>query len=700
MSLRNFFCPDSVAVIGAAREEEKVGHVIFDNLINSGFKGKLFAINPKAGEIHCIQCYPSILKVPGNVDLAIIVIPVQYVLQALEECSRKKVKWAIIISAGFKETGVEGAKRESQLIAKAKEYGIRILGPNCMGIIDTGCPINATFSHLMPPKGRIGFISQSGALGSSILDWAKTNKIGLSKFVSLGNKADISENDLFDDWESDENTKVITAYLEGVKQGREFIKISSRVSKKKPIIVIKSGNTDAGARAVSSHTGTLAGSAKAYEAAFKQAGIIRANTIRDLFNYATAFSYQPLPKGKKVAIITNAGGPGIMATDACEKSNITLAGLSKETIDKLKSFLPAAANFYNPIDVLGDARADRYKKTLEVVINDNNVNAIVVLLTPQAMTQPLKTAKAIAEVLNKNSRSIPVVTSFIGGAEVATAVKFLNENNIPSFDIPEEAIDTLGIMMEHTDWKSRLSYPIESFDVNKEEVKRVFDHCKVEERLELGELEAREILKAYGIRVPEAELASDIDAAKEIAKRIGYPLVLKIVSPNILHKTDVGGVRVGIENEKELEEAYDDILFHVKRYMPDVNIRGILIQEFIRDKKETIIGMSEDPQFGPMIMFGLGGIYVEALKDVAFRIAPLSRHEAREMIEEVKTVSLLKGTRGEDPSDIESIIEIMLKVSQLVMDFPEIVEMDINPLFVKKQGEGSIAGDVRIRIGG
>ena len=389
-----------------------------------------------------------------------------------------------------------------------------------------------------------------------------------------------------------------------------------------------------------------------------------------------------------------------MATDACEKSNISLTSLSKETIDKLKSFLPAAANFYNPIDVLGDARADRFRKTLEVIINDNNVNAVVVLLTPQAMTQPLKTAKAVVEVLDKSSRSIPVVTSFIGGTEVARAVKFLTENNIPSFDIPEEAVDTLGVMMDHTDWKSRLSYPIESFDVDRGKVKSIFDRCKVEERLELGELEAREILKAYGISVPEAELASDIKAAKEIAKRIGYPLVLKIVSPNILHKTDVGGVRVGIENEKELEECYDDILFHVKRYMPDVNIRGILVQEFIRDKKETIIGVNEDPQFGPMIMFGLGGIYVEALKDVSFRIAPLSRQVAGEMIEEVKTVSLLKGTRGEVPSDIKSIIEIILKVSQLVMDFPEIVEMDINPLFVKKQGEGSIAGDARIRIGG
>lgn len=701
MSLRNFFCPDSVAVIGAAREEEKVGHIILDNIINSGYKGKLFPVNPKADEIHGIKCYPSVLNVPGDIDLAIIVIPAQFVLQVLEECSKKNTKWSIIISAGFKETGIEGARRERQLIEKAKDYGIRILGPNCLGIIDTECPINATFSPNMPPMGKIGFISQSGALGTSILDWAKTNKIGFSKFVSLGNKADISENDLFDDWENEKDTEVITAYLEGVKYGREFIRISSKVSKKKPIIVIKSGNTDAGARAVSSHTGTLAGSAKAYEAAFKQAGIIRANTIRDLFNYATAFSYQPLPKGKKVAIITNAGGPGIMATDECEKSDILLASLEKETIDGLKEFLPEAANFYNPIDILGDALADRYKKTLEVVVKDSNVDAVVVLLSPQAMTQPYRTARAIVEVMENSGKSITVLTSFMGGSEVEKAVKFLAEKNIPNFDIPEEAIDTLKVMMEHTDWKSRRSFPIEDFNVDKGRVKKIFYQCQSEGRLELGEMEAREILEAYDIRMPKAELAFDIDEAKEIAGRIiGYPLVLKIVSPNILHKTDVGGVKIGIDNEKELEENYNQILFSVSKYMPDANIRGILVQEFIKDKKETIIGMSEDPQFGPMIMFGLGGIYVEALKDVSFRIAPLSRQVAREMVEEIKTIKLLKGIRGEDPSDIDSIIEIILRVSQLVTDFPEIIEMDINPLFVKKQGEGSIAGDVRIRIGG
>jgi acetyltransferase len=698
--LQNFFCPDSVAVIGAAREEKKVGRIIFDNIINSGYKGKLFPVNLKADKIHGIKCYHSVLDIPNDLDLAIIVIPAQFVSQVLEECSKKNMKWAIVISAGFKETGIEGAKRERQLIEKAKDYGIRILGPNCLGIIDTECPINATFSPHMPPRGKIGFISQSGALGTSILDWAKTNKIGISKFVSLGNKADISENDLFDDWENEKDTEVITAYLEGVKYGREFIRISSKVSKKKPIIVIKSGNTDAGARAVSSHTGTLAGSAKAYDAAFKQAGIIRANNTRDLFNYATAFSYQPLPKGKKVVIITNAGGPGIMATDECDKSNIFLASLGKETIDSLKEFLPEAANFYNPVDILGDALADRYKKTLEVIVKDSNVDAVVVLLSPQAMTQPYRTASAIVEVMENSGKSIPVLTSFMGGSEVKKAVKFLAEKNIPNFDIPEEAIDTLKVMMEHTDWKSRKSFPIEDFNVNKGRVKKIFYQCQNEGRLELGEMEAREILEAYDIRMPKAELACDIDEAKEIAGRIGYPLVLKIVSPNILHKTDVGGVKIGIDNEKELEENYNQILFSASKYMPDANIRGILVQEFIKDKKETIIGMSEDPQFGPMIMFGLGGIYVEALKDVSFRIAPLSRQVAREMIEEIKTIKLLKGTRGEDPSDIDSIIEIILRVSQLVTDFPEILEMDINPLFVKKQGEGSIAGDVRIRIGG
>ena len=700
MSLNDFFCPDSVAVIGAAREEGKVGRTIFDNIIGSGYKGKVFPVNPKASDINGHKCYSSILDVKQDISLAVIVIPAKFISKVLEECSEKGIKYAIIISAGFKETGVKGAKREKRLIEKAKDYGIRILGPNCLGMIDASCPINASFSANMPLKGKISFISQSGALLTSVLDWAKTSKIGFSKVVSLGNKADISENDLFEAWKNDPQTDVITAYLEGVTDGKEFIRISSKASKKKPIIVIKSGNTDAGARAVSSHTGTLAGSNKAYEAAFKQAGIIRADTIKELFDYAKAFSYQPLPKGKKVAIITNAGGPGIMATDACENNGIQLSSFSTETIDKLKSFLPEAANLYNPVDVLGDALSDRYKKALEVIIHDNNVDAVVVLLTPQAMTEDLETARAIFDVMDKSEKKITVMTSFMGGDEVKKGIIYLTKKRIPNFEIPESAVSTLKVMMDYNDWRAEKSYPVIEFNVDEEKVKSVFDRCRSEGRLELGELEAREILEAYRIPVPKAEVACDVEEAKKIAAGMGYPVVLKIVSPNILHKTDVGGIKVGIEDEKELEESYDDILFSVKRYMPDANISGILVQEMVKDKKETIIGISDDLQFGPMIMFGLGGIYVEVLKDVSFRIAPISEKIAREMIGEIKTIKLLKGIRGETPSDIESIVDVLLRMSQLVTDFPEIMEMDINPLFVMKRGEGSIAGDARIRIGG
>jgi acetate---CoA ligase (ADP-forming) len=700
LSFEQFFCPDSVAVVGAAREKGKVGRIIFDNIIDSGFKGKVFPINPKADEVNGHKCYRSILDVPQDIQLAVIVIPAQYISRVLEECSQKGIKFAIIISAGFKETGVKGAKREKRLIEKARDYGIRILGPNCLGIIDAHCPINASFSAHTPSKGRISFISQSGALLTAVLDWARTSKIGFSKVVSLGNKADISENDLFQSWSQDPNTDVITAYVEGVTDGRDFIRISSKVSKKKPIIIIKSGNTDAGARAVSSHTGTLAGSSKAYDAAFKQAGIIRADSIMELFDYGRAFSYQPLPAGRNVAIITNAGGPGIMATDACENNGIRLASFTNATIDSLKSFLPEAANIYNPVDVLGDALADRYEKTLEIVSADRNVDAVIILLTPQAMTQDVETAGSIVKVMERSHRKVPVLTSFMGGGEVKKGISYLTKKNIPNFDIPESAVKTLKVMVQQFEWKNEKPHAIQEFDVDEEKVKEVFDCCRGEGRLELGELEARKILEAYGIPLPRARLARDIGEAKKMAKDIGYPLVLKIVSPNILHKTDVGGIKVGIENEKELEDSYDDILFSVKRYMPQANISGILVQEMVQDKKETIIGISDDPQFGPMVMFGLGGIYVEVLKDVSFRIAPISERMAREMISEIKTISLLKGTRGEKSSDIDSIVDVILRVSQLVTDFPEIMEMDINPLFVKSQGEGSIAGDARIRIGG
>jgi acetyltransferase len=693
-----FFCPKSVAIVGAAREETKVGHTIVDNILNSGYKGKIYLVNPNADVIHNIKCYKSVLDINDNIDLAIIVIPSKYVLKALDDCSRKNTKFAIIISAGFKETGKDGALLERELIAKAKEYGIRILGPNCLGMIDFNCPLNVSFSPDMPEKGVISFITQSGALGTAILDWAKTNNIGMSKFVSTGNKADINEIDLFNDWLDDDKTNVITAYLEGVADGKKFMDVCSRVTRHKPIIIVKSGNTDAGARAVSSHTGTLAGSSKAYDAAFKQTGVIRAKTIKDMFNYAIAFAHQPLPKGNNVVIITNAGGPGIMASDACEENKIQLARIDGKTIKTLKTFLPSAANFYNPVDVLGDALADRFKKTFELILKDKNVNAIIVLLTPQAMTQVLDTSKALVETLKESKRKIPVVTSFMGGFEVKEGVDYLNKNDIPNFSIPEEAVQVLRGMIDQGIWMSKKPVSVIKFKVDKKKVKSIFEKCIKEGRFKLGETESRGILKAYNIRVPEAKVAKDIKEAKEIIKITGYPAVLKINSPHILHKTDVGGVIVGIKNEKELVDGFYQIIANVQKFMPEAKINGVSIQEMIVAKKEIIIGINKDSQFGTIIMFGLGGIYVEILKDVSFRIAPITITDAKEMIEEIKTIQLLKGVRGEEPSDIESIVEVLLKISQLVTDFPDIIEMDINPLFVKEEGKGSIAGDVRIRI--
>ena len=698
MVFADFFCPKSVAVIGAAREETKVGHSIVDNIINSRYPGKLYLVNPNADTIHYIKCYKSVLDIDDSVDLAIMVIPGKYVLGALEDCAKKNTKFAIVISAGFKETGREGAALERELIKRSGELGIRILGPNCLGMIDFSCPLNASFSPNMPEKGSIGFISQSGALGTAVLDWAKTNEIGLSKFVSMGNKADISEIDIFEDWLSDDSTRVIAAYIEGVNNGKEFMKVCSKVTSQKPIIVIKSGNTDAGAKAVSSHTGTLAGSSRAYEAAFKQTGVIRAKTVKDLFNMAVAFASQPLPRGNNIAIITNAGGPGIMASDACEENGIRLARILPETVEELKTFLPSAANFYNPVDVLGDALADRYSRTFEILLKDASIDAIIILLTPQAMTQELETAKALVEVLRKSGRKIPVIASFIGGKEVKEGTDYLDKNGICNFSIPEEAVSALKALINQSEWIKKKVQTHDVFEVNKKFVEELFQKSRNESRFELGEMEARGVLEAYGIKVPAAYVAKNIDEALDITREIGFPVVLKIDSPDILHKSDVGGIKVGVQDNEELEDCFHSILSNVRKFMPDARINGISIQEMITDKKETIIGINKDPQFNHMIMFGLGGIYVEILKDVSFRIAPITRSDSEEMIDEIKAIKLLKGVRGEKPSDIKAINDTLLRISQLVTDFPEILEMDINPLFVRQEGKGCVAGDVRIRI--
>ena len=692
--LETLFSPRSIAIIGASRTEGKLGHAVLANVIQSGFKGAIYPVNPQPGDILGLPAYASLEAIPGPVDLAVIVIPSKAVLEALEACGRKGVGSVIVISAGFRETGHAGLLAERKIVELAHQYQMRIVGPNCLGVIDTLAPYNASFAVGMPRQGQIAFMSQSGALCTSILDIALARGIGFSRFVSLGNKADLNELDFIEAWADDSASNVILAYLEGIADGARFIEIARRLTKRKPIIAIKSGTTSAGSRAVSSHTGTLAGSERAYEAAFKQAGVIRAHSVGHLFDLAVALSTQPLPRNDQVAIITNAGGPGIMATDAIERMGLKVASLTQQTMDALRQALPPAASVLNPVDVLGDALADRYRTALQLVSQDANVGALLVILTPQFMTQIEETARAVAEVANQ--ARIPLLTCFMGEANTQTGVQILTANRVPNYIVPEQAVAALKVMVDQRQWQATPLPEFEHFNVDREQVAHIFAQVRASGRLQIGDAEARAILEAYHIPIPASQLCPTADAAVAFAEQVGYPVVMKIASPDILHKTDIGGVRLNIQSASEVRDAFDLITFRALRHMPDAEIWGCLVQQQVRGGKEVICGMNRDPQFGPLVMFGLGGIYVEVLKDVAFRIAPFSRDEAHAMMREIRSFNLLRGVRGQARSDISAIADTLLKISQLVTDFPEIVEMDINPLMVFEEGRGVMGIDMRL----
>jgi len=694
--LNAFSSPQSIAVIGASREEDKLGFAVLHNIVQYGYRGKVYPVNPKAEEILGLTCYASVLDIPDPVELVVIVIPAKYVAQVLEECGKKSVKGAIIISAGFRETGSQGSKMERELVEIARRYEMRLVGPNCLGIIDTVGSMNVSFAVGMPRRGKIAFMSQSGALCTSILDMALAENVGFSRFVSLGNKADLNEIDFVEAWGKDPESRVVMAYLEGIVNGAQFMDVARVVTKKKPFIAVKSGSTSAGSRAVSSHTGTLAGSEKAYDSAFNQSGIIRADSVQELFDYSIAFARQPLPKNDRIAIVTNAGGPGIMATDALERAGLQLASMESETMTHLREKLPAAASVLNPVDVLGDALADRYAMAIETVLNDPNVGGLIVILTPQIMTQIEETARAVGEASRKFDK--PILASFMGEMNTAAGVKILNQYNVPNYVVPERAVAALRAMQRQVLWMQRPPQKLERFEVDKAAVRKVFADVREEGRLTIGDAEAREIMGAYGIRMPASKLASTADEAVTYAEEIGYPVVMKIASPDILHKTDVGGIKVGLRNATDVRDAFDLLVYRATRFMPDAKVWGCLVQEMVSGAREVIVGMNRDPQFGPLLMFGLGGIYVEVLKDVAFRVAPISRQEALELVREIRSYNLLRGVRGEKPADIDALVDVLLRVSQLVTDFPTIVEMDINPLMVLEAGHGALAVDMRLVI--
>lgn len=691
MMLERFFNPGSVAIIGASREKGKVGRVVLEN-VRERFRGAIYPVNPGADEIDGMRCYPDISSTPP-VDLAIIVVPAKIVPDVLEECGTKGITNVVIISAGFREAGA--VELETRCVDIIRRYGMRALGPNSLGFIDTRSSLNASFASGMAIEGNIGLASQSGALCTAILDWSTSRGIGFSTFISLGNKADINENDIITALTADEGTNVILLYLEGIKYGRKFMEIAGSATYQKPIIVVKAGRTRSGARAVSSHTGTLAGSDAAYDAAFNQSGVIRAESVEEMFDYALAFSYQKVPSGSGVAIITNAGGPGVLAADTCESLGVTITSFEQRTIETLRSSLPAAANIYNPVDVLGDARPDRYKSAIEAVINDDNVSGIIVLASPQAMTDMKRIAEIIVEVSHTSASSKPILVSLMGGELTQEGGRILSMNRIPNYEFPERAARAMCMMIRYAGIAARTCANPPDFDVDRQFVKDVLNEAKERGDRRPG-VECLSALEKYGIPVADSAIAITREEAVAAADRIGYPVVMKIMSSEISHKTDVGGVRTGINDADEVRIVYDSMMHRIHRYVPDARIKGVLIQKMLEGGREVILGMNRDPQFGPVLMFGLGGISVEVLKDVAFRIAPITEKDADDMIKEIRAYPMLLGIRGEEPSDIGAIKETLLRFSKFCTDFPEITEIDINPLLVFKKGCAAV--DIRLTL--
>jgi acetyltransferase len=697
MSLETFFSPYSVAIVGASAKQGKVGYEILTSMFKAGYTGRIFPVNNKADQIEGLKCFPDLASIGEIPDLVIIVVPAKVVPDVMQQCVSVGAKSVIIITAGFKEVGKEGAQLEKKIVQIARQGNVRVIGPNCLGLIVPKSKLNASFGGELPVAGATGYLSQSGALMAAILDIANAGGIGFSKLVSIGNKADIDELDIIKALGQDEDTKVIAGYLESITDGNLFVREAERISQSKPILLIKSGGTEAGAKAASSHTGSLAGGETAYEAVFDRAGIIRCSSIKQQFEYSQAFEYQPLPKDARVAVITNAGGPGIMAADEIERQGLKFAKLSEQTVNTLADKLPAAANVHNPVDVLGDALADRYEFALNVVLDDDNVDMVLVLLTPQAMTQCTETAQAIVNVVSKKSEK-PVLACFLGAQKVDQARKLLRQNNIPIYEAPASAVMTMKVMTDYVRWKSRPKRVVKLFPVNRRKVENIIDRHLRQGLREVSEMDSKDILEAYGFVTPKGSVATTADQAASIANQLGYPVVLKIWSPDILHKSDIGGVRVGLKNATEVMDAFDLMMFRIPKRQPEAKILGVLVQEMCTVGREVILGMNRDKRFGPLMMFGMGGTMVEVLKDVSFYLAPLTADEAKEMLVSTRTYRMLEGVRGQKGVDIDALAEGLQRLSQLVTEFPQIQEMDINPYMIGPEGTTPVAVDARMSV--
>lgn len=702
------FSPQSVAVVGASTTPGKVGHDIFVNILKGGYKGVLYPVNPAAESIACVRAYPSITDIPYPLDLAMIIVPPVIAVKSVKEAIDKGVKGVVIVSAGFKEVGPEGLAIERQIVDMCREAGVRLVGPNCLGVINPlgDVRLNASFSSRMPKAGNVSFISQSGALCTAVLDFATDRDFGFSKFISIGNKADVDEVDLLHYFQDDPDTEVIMIYVEELQRGQEFIKIAKEITggdRPKPILVIKSGRTSAGAQAAASHTGSLAGSEAVYDAIFAQSGIIRVQSIDELFDFAIAFAYKnenalgkmrrKVPHGNRVAIVTNAGGPGIVATDMTVVSGLELAKFSEDTIEALKSHLPATANVHNPVDIIGDAAQDRYENALSSVIRDEGVDGALVILTPQSMTNAIGTAEAIVRIAKRSHK--PILCCFMGIIDVSAGVKYLQEQGVPVYPFPEHTAKAFGALYRYSKWLNRQILAPYNLKHDKGGAREIVESSLTAGKSYLGELEGIHLLKAYGFNVLPTVLAKTPDDAMTEADRMGYPVVMKIVSPQIIHKSDAGGVKINLGDADAVRRAFDEIVGNARAYNADARIDGVLVQKMAPKGQEVILGATRYPKFGHLLMFGSGGVAVEVFKDVTFRLAPITRNSARLMKRGIKGFTLLNGFRGKPKCDLPALEKLLVALSDLVMDNPEIKELDINPLLIHPEGEGATVADCR-----
>lgn len=693
--LEKLFSPVTVAVIGASRTPGKVGHDILANLITAGFCGTIIPVNPAGGRILDLQVFKELKEYTNDIDQAIIAVPKSGVLASVRQALAKNAGAIILISAGFKESGSQGRHLEEEVTRLCTRHGARLLGPNCLGLINTQNNLNSSFAGSMPARGSIAIFSQSGALCTSMLDLAEGRRLGLSKLISIGNKADITESDLLAYLGNDEQTTVVAGYLENIVSGEKFIKTAEDTCMKKPVVLLKSGTTDAGLKAAASHTGVLAGTDTAYGAAFKRSGVIRADTFEALFDYATALSMQPLPKGDRVLIITNAGGPGTMAADAVEHSGMRVADLASNTAAALRGRLPEEARFGNPVDVLGDAPPQRFTDALHAAQKDESVDAIIIILTPQVMSRPKETAHQIARAIDGSK---PVLASFMGGSEVLPGRRELTAAGLPNYESPERVVAALKVMHEYYTWLHRPPRKVTRFRVNRRRVERIITRSRRHHILQLNEVKSKKILESYGFNVPDGRMVTNAEEAVEQARRTGFPVAMKIVSPDIVHKSDMGGVKLNLTRAQQVRDGFDLMMMRILQQVPSAVIEGIYVEKMVDPGLEVIIGVNRDPQFGPMLMFGLGGIFVEVLKDVTFHLAPITEDEAVHMLTSTRSYDILKGKRGQKGIDIVAIARGLQRISQLTTDFPEIIEIDINPFIVGETGTDPVVADGRMTL--